>query len=88
MTQDPEDDGMPGTAGAPAGRWSDESHSFIVRVRITTAPEGAPFRRQFSLEDVSAEEVTRHTSLDRLLRQLSDRITKVTASPAQRGSLQ
>ncbi len=88
MTEDPHDPRLPRDSGASGRRWSEESHAFIVRVRITTAPEGAPRRQQFSLEDIEAGEITRHTTLDRLLGQLSDRITEVTASPAQRGSLQ
>lgn len=68
--------------------WREESHAFIVRVRITTAPQGAPRRPHFSLEDVSAGETSQHRALGPLLDQLSARITTIIAPPSRSGCLE
>ena len=70
----------------PEREWRDmrgreETHAFIVRLRITVRPDGTRAHPLFSLEDVSAGRTTRHGAFSQLAEHLATRVQAIIAGP-------
>ena len=83
MTGDNNGGNAPITGQAPGHKDGllEQDRSFIVRVGLIVRPSGETAKVLFSLEDVSANTITRHTDLNELTDNLSDHIRQFIANP-------